>query len=241
MVKKKQEEHKEELVDFYKVIDKKLIRQYHNPHYEQHKITVPFYGLICGGTGSGKTQTLLNIIKKMNNTFEKIILCVKSADEPLYKHLVMKIPSAQLEVYEDGIVPDVNKYKDEKQQMLVVFDDLVNMKNQTPIIEWYIRGRKIAGGCSMLYLTQSFFKVPKTIRIQCNHIFLKRLTTLRDLNLVISDYGLTGMKKEIIKQYKNITNESKVPFLLIRTDGEPSERFSKNFTSFLHINDQDES
>lgn len=226
-----------ELIDFYKVIDKSLLKKYHNPNYDKHKITVPFYGILVGSTGAGKTQTLMNIIKKMSGTFEKLILCVKSIDEPLYKHLLLKIPKSQVEVYENGVVPAVDQYKDCQEQMFIVFDDLVNMKNQQPILEFFTRGRKIAGGCSMIYLTQSWFKTPKTIRIQCNHIFLKRMTSLRDLTMVISDYGLGAMKNDIIREYKKITNESKVPFMLIRTDAEPEERFSKNFLSFLKIDD----
>jgi hypothetical protein len=234
--KKVAEETKDELVDFYRHIPKTYLTKQHNPHYEKHKISVPFFALIVGSTGSGKTQTLLNILKKMNGTFEKIVLCVKCAQEPLYQWLINKLDPEQLKVYENGIVPPVNDFQGSTGNTLLVFDDLVNMKHQGPIEEFYIRGRKM--NCSMIYLTQSFYKVPKVIRIQCNHIFLKRLTTLRDLNMVISEYGLTGMKKEIIKAYKDITGESKVPFFLIRTDGEPTERFSKNFLSFLKLKDE---
>lgn len=225
------------LIDFYKHIPKGMLQQYHNPHYKDHYITVPFYAILAGGTGAGKTQTLMNIIKKMNGTFEKLILCLKNADEPLYKWLKSKIPPQMLEVYEGGIVPDVDKYREEKGQMLVIFDDLVNMKNQKPIEEWYVRGRKIAGGCSMIYLTQSWFKTPKLVRIQCNHIFLKRLTSNRDLNMVISEYGLLGIKQQITQMYKDITSGSKVPFLLIRTDAEPDQRFSENFTNWIQVED----
>lgn len=234
----KKEKTDDELIDFYKHLPKGFLKTYHNPNFKHHKITIPFYGILAGGTGSGKTQTLMNILKKMNGTFEKIILCVKTADEPLYKWLRAKIPPPNLEIYEGGIVPEVDKFKDYDGQLLVVFDDLVNMKNQKPIEEWYIRGRKVAGGCSMIYLTQSWFRTPKLIRIQCNHIFLKRLTSIRDLNLVISEYGLGSMKKKIISTYKDITNESKIPFLLIRTDAEPAERFSKNFLTFINIPDE---
>lgn len=239
MKKEKAKTPEDELVDFYKTLPKGMLKTYHNPNFDKHKITVPFYGIIVGGTGAGKTQTLLNVLKKMNGTFEKIILCLKSADEPLYQWLKAKIPPQQLEIYEHGIVPDVDKYKEFQGQMIIIFDDLVNLKNQKPIEEWYVRGRKVASGygCSMLYLTQSWFKTPKLIRIQCNHIFIKRLTSNRDLNLIISEYGLTSMKAQIIKAYKQITSESKVPFLLVRTDSEPNERFSKNFLTFLHIND----
>lgn len=232
------QENKDGLVDFYKEVPKALLKTYRNPNFEKHKISVPFYGIICGGTGAGKTQTLLNIIKKMNGTFEKMVLCVKNADEPLYQFLKMRIPQSQLEIFEGGVIPDVDQYKHLDEQILVVFDDLVGMKNQQPIIEFFIRGRKIAGGCSMVYLTQSWFKVPKIIRIQCNHIFIKRLTSNRDLNLIISEYGYTNMKEDIIRIYKEITQKDKVPFLLIRTDGDPHERFSKNFLQFLEVEDK---
>lgn len=237
MPRKKKEEEDEGLVDFYKVIDKSLLTKYHNPHYEKHKITVPFYGILCGSTGAGKTQTLMNIIKKMNGTFSKLVLCAKSVDEPLYQHLIKKIDPDYLDIYQNGDVPSVDKYNDFNGQILVIFDDLVNLKNQQPIIEWFIRGRKIAGGCSMIYLTQSWYKTPKTIRIQCNHIFLKRMTSLRDLTMVISDYGLGSMKNDIIREYKKITNESKIPFFCIRTDTPKGERFSKNFLGFIDIDD----
>jgi hypothetical protein len=234
--KKVVEESKDELIDFYKHIPKDYLKKQHNPNYEKHKFTVPFFGLIVGSTGSGKTQTLMNIIKKMNGTFSKIVLCLKSSDEPLYRWLINKLDPEQLKVYEGGEVPPVDDFNSASGNTLIVFDDLVNMKQQGPIEEFYIRGRK--RGCSMLYLTQSFYKVPKVIRIQCNHILLKRLTTLRDLNMVISEYGLTGLKKQIIKTYKEITAESKVPFMCIRTDGEPEERFSKNFLTFLKLSDE---
>ena len=235
--KKETTNSRDDLVDFYKELPPALLKEYHNPHFEKHKISVPFYGIICGGTGAGKTQTLMNILRQMNGTFEKIILCLKTSEEPLYKWLKSKIPYPQLEIFEEGAVPDVNKYLDFEGQILVVFDDLVNMKNQRPIEEWYIRGRKCAGGCSMIYLTQSWFKTPKMIRVQANHIFLKRLTSLRDLNLIINEYGLKSMKNDIIKQYRHVTQESKVPFFLIRTDVDPQERFSRNFKNYIPIND----
>lgn len=235
--KQQPQQHQDDLIDFYKALPKGMLKSYHNPNYKEHHMTIPFYAGIFGGTGSGKTQTLMNVLKKMNGTFEKIILCLKSADEPLYKWLKSKIPPPHLEVYENGAVPDVDKYKEYNGQLLIVFDDLVNMRNQKPIEEWYMRGRKIAGGCSMIYLSQSFYKTPKFIRIQLNHIFLKRLTSTRDLNMVISEYGLLGNKKDIVRIYKEITSESKIPFLLIRTDAEPEERFSKNFLQFHKVSD----
>jgi hypothetical protein len=233
--KTEKSEKKLNIVNFYTELPKGMAPTYHNPNYDKVKIKHPFYAGIYGGTGSMKTNTLLNLLKQMNGTWEKIILCVKSAEEPLYKWLKAKIPPTQLEIYENGVVPDVDKYIKCPEQMLIVFDDLVNMKNQKPIEEWFLRGRKCEKGCSMIYLSQSYFQTKKFIRIQQNLIFLKRLTSSRDLNLVISDFGLMGQKKDIIKAYKDTVNESKENFFLICIEAEPGERFRKNFDEMLPI------
>lgn len=232
--KKRQEE---QIVNFYRELPKGMTPNYHNPRYDSVKIKHPFYAGIYGGTGSMKTNTLLNLLKKLNGTFEKIILCVKSSDEPLYKWLKAKVPPAALEVYENGVVPEVEKYKDFPGQFIIIFDDLVaDKKAQMAIEQWFLRGRKAGQmGCSMVFLSQSYFRTTKFIRIQQNLIFLKRLTSSRDLNLVISDFGLMGVKKDIIKKYKEVVDESKENFFLIRVEGEPGERFSKNFTEFIEI------
>ncbi len=236
MPRKKKEEEDEGLVDFYKVIDKSLLTNYRNPHFDKHNIHIPFLMGIYGGSGSGKTQTLMNILKRFNGTFTKIILCVRSREEPLYLHLIKKIPSPELEVFENGEVPNVDKYNDgSNDARLIVFDDLVVMKNQQPMVDWMIRGRK--SGFSMCYISQSFYKVPKIIRCQQNYILLKRLTSLKDLKLILSEYNLSQSKDKIIKIYKDTTHENKQNFLCIRTDEEHSKRFSKNFKSYIEIVD----
>ena len=46
-------------------------------------------------------------------------------------------------------------------QRIVIFDDFVCEKNQNEIINYFINGRHF--NCSVIYLSQSFFKVPKNI------------------------------------------------------------------------------
>jgi len=237
MVSKKKKEEDHSVTNFYKELPKALVPSYHNPNYDKIKIKHPMIAGIYGGSGSMKTNTLMNILKKMPNTWEKIIICVKTASEPFYIWLQSKIPPAQLEIYEHGIVPEIEKYKDCDQQALIIFDDLVSMKNQTPIENWFLRGRKAFGGkgCSMIYISQSYFRTPKFIRIQQNYIFLKRLTSARDLNIVINDFGMMGDKKKIIAAYKKTVDESKESFFLIRVEGDVGERFSRNFLDFFDL------
>jgi len=222
-----------DVVNWYKKVKKHNLDNHENPHYEKHGLSLPFRAIIVGASGSMKTNTLISFLALSSGTFGKVILCVKSVDEPLYRQLLETTDPDVIEVFEDGKVPDVRDYKDEKEQMLVVFDDLVTLskKEQKPIEEWYIRGRKIAGGCSLMYLTQSFYAVPKTIRLQCNYLFLKKLSSTSDLNLILRDFTL-GVSKDILyKLYKYATSEQ-TSFMLISIQDPPEKRFRKNWKDY---------
>ena len=228
--------HSDELIDFYKKIPRSMLTKYHNPCFEDHLIQVPFLAGIFGGTGTGKTQTVMNIIKRMNGTFSKIVLCVKKADEPLYNYLKKKIKDDDLlEIHEDGIIPDVDNYAGFDGQILFIFDDLINMKDQSKIAEFFIRGRKTAGGISSIYSSQSYFRTPIKIRQQMNHIFIKRLSSIRDLHRILAEHSLGIDKATLTKIYNYSTEHNKQDFLLMRMDNPVESRFSKNFLELIQI------
>ena len=218
--------------NWYSKIPKKLVPKYHNPNFSQHRIKIPARVLVCAQSGGGKTNLMMEIIHRMSGTFELIILCVKTSQEPLYTWLKMKLDPEQLHIYENGVIPKIEDYKSFKGQILVIFDDLVNEKKaQEPITEWFIRGRKLAGGTTMFYLTQSYFKTPKTIRVNCNIIMLKKLSSIRDLNMILGDYNLgVGKQKMLDLYHKAIQNNG---FLFIDIDAPEEERFRKNFKEIL--------
>ena len=65
---------KVKLTNFYETIDKKLLLPQKNPNYDIHGFKIPLRMLIVGSSGSYKTGTLLNVIKTMNDTFDKIVI-----------------------------------------------------------------------------------------------------------------------------------------------------------------------
>ena len=115
-----------------------------------------------------------------------------------------------------------------------MFDDLVNEKDQRGIIEWFVRGRKLAKGFSMMYLSQSYFKTPKTIRLQCNYILLKKLSSTRDLTNILDDFNLGISKDKLLKLYKEATKERK-NFLMVDVDATPENRFRRNFLDVFNV------
>jgi len=217
---------------------KKYLKESHNPHFNKHHIKIPFRACIVGSSGAGKTSTLLSLISLMPDTFEKIIIVTKNKDEPLYNFLYDKTGSKNgnvkiLEFDKDGI-PDINKEFDPDFNSLLVFDDLVNQteKEQRPIADAFIRARK--RGCSLIYISQSFYAIPKMIRNNLTHIFLKQVSSMRNLVMITRECSLDVPIKELIDMYKDATKE-KMSFLLFDLDAPPEKKFRKNFDEYYEI------
>lgn len=228
----------DKLTNFYDELPKKYQKKYHNPSYQNHLMQIPFRALIVGSSGSGKTQLVFEIIKRMKGTFNKIILCVKNKSEPLYEWLSDTLSKEQLQIYEGAeSVPDVDKFdtKDDPngpEQILAIFDDLVLDKNQDKITQFFIRGRKISGGISCCYLTQSYYQTPKIIRLNCNYLFIKKLSSERDLSLILSEIALGVSKEKLMRIYKTATSE-KLNFLMVDVDAPGEKRFRVNFLDII--------
>jgi hypothetical protein len=221
-------------INFYnqKKVQKFLTKSI-NPHFKEHGIKVPFRGILIGSSGSGKTNTLLNIIAKMGGTFNHIYLYTR-AQEPLYEFLKSQLPEGVFSIHYD--LDKCREFKEENYygQSLVIFDDMINEKDQKCIQELYIRGRKIAGGISMLYLTQSYYKVPTTVRHQCQYIFIIKVSGVRDLKSILSEYSLGVEKESLTNMYEYACVSSEFSsFLLIDLDAVQDKTFRKNWNEYL--------
>lgn len=225
-----------DMTPWYDVIPDSLKTKYHNPCYENHKLSVPFRMMIVGGSGSGKTTLVVEIIHRMADTFGNIVVCTMNKNEPLYEYLQSKIKPEQLQVYEG--YPNIPKLDDfdKEIQHLVIFDDLVLERRQDKIEEYFIRARKIAKGVSCIYLTQSYFSVPKIIRIQCGYILLKKLNSLKDLGFIMRDFNLGMEKEDLFELYEQCTNNQR-DFLLIDMNCDPKDRFRMNFLQCINIDE----
>lgn len=232
MVKsKKKDTIHNNITDWYNIVPQHLKTNYDNPAYDNHLIKIPARILIIGASGSGKTTLVLELISRMKNTFSHIILCVRDVNEPLYKYFLSKVDRDQVEVHENGEVPNLEKFKDTKDQILCIFDDLV-LSDQKKIQDYFMKGRKVAGGITMVYLSQSYYKVPKFIRLQANYLMLKKLASSRDLGMILKENSLNVDKKELFDMYEYATSE-KSGFLMIDLEGDESQRFRRNFLEVL--------
>jgi hypothetical protein len=221
------------LINFYNELPKNLKSK--KLFDKETQMNIPYRLSICGPSSSGKTNTLLNLIRLQSGIFYKICLCTKQTDEPLYQYLISKAGD-QIEIINslEELGPPEQYALPGKENVLIIFDDmcLEKPKLQDKIIEFWIRGRKL--GISCVYLSQSYIKIPITIRRNNNFLIIKKLSNLKDIKIILSDYNLGNITKEqLINIYKYATS-SFLDFLLIDIDND-NNKFRKNFNEIIKL------
>jgi ABC-type oligopeptide transport system ATPase subunit len=228
------------LVNFY---DLKEIRdmkeESHNPHFKENDTEIPSRICIVGASGSGKTTSLLNYLLISPNTFGHITIVTKQS-EPLYEYLEKKLKGKNITIYYDlDKLPEPRDFPNKDLQNLLVFDDQVVTRNQSKIINYFIYGRKVGSGITCVYLTQSYYSVPKTIRAQLSYIWIVKIGQRRDLNLILADSGGLVEKDILRKLYEEATKE-RFSFLKINLNTvDLNKKFSRNFNDFFLLGNKE--
>lgn len=180
-----------------------------------------FRMLICGPSGSGKTNTLMHMLYNLIY-FDKLYLYAKNLEQSKYQNMqeTFKPISEEvgydiIEASNDKIIP-VSGLTDDNQK-LVIFDDFVCEKNQKPLIDYFIRGRHY--NCSVIYLSQSYYKTPKDIRLNCSHFCIYDFPSNNEKSMICRENGISK------EQYKRATED---PYSFLYID-KPRKFITKNF------------
>ena len=157
-----------------------------------------FRMLICGNSGSGKTNLLYHMLIEPLLYFDEIHLYAKNLDQEKYQNLMNKMNEMSrtvgydiMNVSNDKIIP-ISDIDYEDNQKLVIFDDYVCEKNQRQIVDYFIQGRH--KNCSVIYLSQSFYKTPRDITLNCSHYFIYEFPSSRERNMISSELGVDKEK-----------------------------------------------
>ena len=127
-------------------------------------------------------------------------------------------------------IEDYNPRKNRK--VIIVFDDMIadmiNNKKPNPIVtELFIRGRKL--NISFVFVTQSYFKVPKDVRLNSTYFFIIKVPNKRELQQIALNHSSDIDFKDFMKIFKKYTPE---PYSFLVNDTTlPSDdplRFRKN-------------
>ena len=111
-------------------------------------------------------------------------------------------------------IEDYNPVK--KRKVLIVFDDMIadminNKKLNSVVTELFIRGRKL--NISIVFITQSFFKVPKEVKLNTTHFFVMKISNFRKLLQIIHQILTLKMLRRFIK---NILQNHTLFWLMIQ-------------------------
>ena len=106
--------------------------------------------------------------------------------------------------------------------------DMINIKKFNPVVtELFIRGRKL--NIAIVFITKSYFKAPKEVRLNTTHFFYYENSSKRELQQISLNHSSDSDFKDFIKIYKKCTPESssfKVNDTTLPSDG--TFRFRKN-------------
>ena len=206
----------------------------------------PYRKLIIGPSGSGKTNYLLNSIQKDNNIIDKIYSYTKDLEEPKYQLLINKREKAGINFSNDpngfieysnsidDILPSIEDYnKKRRRKVVIIFDDMIShvisdKRAQQVLKDLFIRCRKL--NISIRFLTQSYFSVPKDVRLNCTHYILFKLNNTIELRNIAINHGADIDYKDFIKIYKVCTKE---PCNFLTIDTIKNNKFIKNFDETL--------
>lgn len=222
------------IVNMYERIPKYLIDKVENPNYHLHHLKLPFRMCIVAPSGSGKTNFLVNLIHLFScgdkGTFSTVYIITRNADEPLYRWLNSKCDRI---IIKEGLhnTPKLDDF-DKEDNHLVVWDDLVLSKDLTSVENYYIRARKL--NVSVIFISQSYYKIPKIIRNNCSYMVLLKLSGNREVNMILSEFGLGVTKQQLLDLYNFATQEKFSP-LIIDMEEDIDKRFRKGLVDILAI------
>ena len=109
------------------------------------------------------------------------------------------------------VYKNINEYNPDKEnKILIVSDDIIadmihNEKLNSINSELFIRGRKL--NISLVFITQSYFKVPKVVRLNTSHFFIAKIPNKRELQEIAINHSSDINTKDFANIYRKCTDE----------------------------------
>lgn len=197
--------------------------------------------IICGPTGCGKTNWLLNCLLHAHYrmTYSKVILLCPTLNEPSYQFLQkfyeekkilaenhartierkpVSFPDIFVHVSSVDEIPDgdLRNLVDNELQNLLIVDDFVTDKKINKAVEDFCKiNRKI--NTSLIYLSQSWFAIPKFIRMQVNNGYacLFGVPSMKECTLYAQEFSVGGLDAKGFKDlFKKVSRKKHVPLVI---------------------------
>ena len=119
----------------------------------------------------------------------------------------------------DDVYENIDDYNlNRKRKVLIIFDDIIadimtNKKFQSKIKELFIRCRKL--NISLVLITQSYFSVPKDIRLNSTHYLIMKINNREESQDIAINHSADIDYKDFIKIYRECVKE---PYNILTID-----------------------
>ena len=163
--------------------------------------------LIIGGSGSGKTNALLNLIKEQDSDtlIAKIYLCAKDLNEPKYQFLIKKREDVGIKHLNDSkafiefsqcmddVYNNINDYNPSRNmKILFVFDNMIadimtKIKFQATIKGLFVRCRKL--NIFLVFITQSYLFILKEVRLNTTYYLIMKIHNKKELRNIATNHS----------------------------------------------------
>ena len=207
--------------------------------------------LVIGGSNCGKTNAILNVLTQYAK-YDKLHVYTASDKQDKYKFLedFFKDVKANLalnadESEEEEEIEDIMdihdsledlpnvKELDPSQKHIVLFDDLnfARSPDQQKMLEYFSKGRH--NNVTSIYIAQSYFNIPKAIRLNASHIMLYDVDDVAEMREIAKKYARGVDFKQFKKLYELATKDPYCFLFIDKTKREPIERFRQNFDGIM--------
>ena len=109
----------------------------------------------------------------------------------------------------DDIYKNIEEYNPKKEhKMLIVFDDMIvdmiSNKKLNPIVtELFVRGTKLKS--SLVFVTQSYFRLPKDVRLYSTHYFIMKILNKREIEQIAYNHLSDIVFQDFMYLYQKYT------------------------------------
>ena len=186
------------------------------PYIPDHPYRIP----MIGGSGSGIKNALLNLIENQPG-IDEIYLYAKDPYEAKYQYLINIRKKVGLKRFNDteafieysndmqDVYRNIAEYNiDKERKILIVFDGMIadtinNNKLCSIVTELFIRSRKL--NIFLVFITKSYFKVARDVRLNTTHFFITKIPSNRELQQIALFHSSDIYTKDFINIYKKYT------------------------------------
>ena len=134
-----------------------------------------------------------------------------------------KDPKAFIEYSNDmrNVYRNINYYNPGKEnKILIVFDDMIadiiqNKKLNSIVTELFIRRRKL--NISLVFIIQSYFKVPKDVRLNTTHFFITQILSKRELQQIAINHSSDISTEDFVNIYKKCTADPRFSLMILHS------------------------